>query len=305
MKRYILRRLLLGLVVIWMVSVFIFIATRIGPDPVLMMASVGASEEDLNALRQRFGLNKPLPVQYLVFVSRALQGDLGESLYYGVPVLEIVRQNLPASLELIFAAQCIALGIGLLGGVLAAAGGGRWFNQPIRIFSIVGLSMPNFFVALLCLLFFSVYLKILPTSGRGGMVHLLMPAFSLGWYFSAGYTRLTHSSLLEVLHQEYIKLARIKGLPEWIVVGKHALRNALIPVVTLAGMNLVLMVSAAVAIETVFRWPGLGFLTYKAAMARDFNVVQGVVIVISGMMVVVNLIVDILYAYLDPRIRYS
>jgi ABC-type dipeptide/oligopeptide/nickel transport system permease component len=246
MKRYILRRLILGAVVVWLVSIFIFTATRIGPDPVLMMASVGASEEDLNALRKRFGLDKPLPVQYLIFVSRALQGDLGESLYYGVPVLEIIRQNLPASLELIVAAKGIALAIGLLGGVLAATGGRRWLHNSIRFFSIAGLSMPNFFVALLCLLFFSVYLKILPTSGRGGILHLLMPAFSLGWYFSAGYTRLTHSTLLEVLHQEYIKLARIKGLPEWIVVGKHALRNALIPVVSLAGMNFVLMVSAAV-----------------------------------------------------------
>jgi ABC-type dipeptide/oligopeptide/nickel transport system permease component len=304
MKRYILRRLFLGVVVIWMVSIFIFLATRIGPDPVLMMASASATEEDLNALRKRFALDKPLPVQYCIFASNALQGDLGESLYYGVPVLELVSQNLIPSLELVLAAQCIALGIGVLGGVLAATSGGRWFNNSIRIFSLLGLSMPNFFVALLCLLFFSVYLKILPTSGRGGIVHLLMPAFSLGWYFSAGYTRLTYSSLLEVLHQEYIKLARIKGLPEWIVVGKHARRNALVPVVTLAGMNLVLMVSAAVAIEAIFRWPGLGFLTYKAAMARDFNVVQGVVLILSVMMVVVNLFVDVLYAYLDPRIRY-
>jgi ABC-type dipeptide/oligopeptide/nickel transport system permease component len=304
MKKYIIRRVLWGIVVMWLVSVLIFSASRIGPDPVLMMASPSASEEDLNALRKRFALDKPLHIQYFVFISRAVRGDFGESLYFGMPASEIILQRLPASFELVASAQIISLSLGMLAGILAATSRRRWIGNGLKIFSLLGLSLPNFWIALLALLFFSIYLGILPTSGRGGIVHLVMPALSLGWYFSAGYMRLTHSSLLEVLNQEYIKLARIKGLPERLVVGKHALKNALIPTVTLAGMNMVVMISAAVAIETVFAWPGLGFLLYDAARNRDFNTVQGVIIIISAMMVFVNLLVDILYAYLDPRIRY-
>lgn len=294
-----------GIVVLWLVSVFIFTATRIGPDPVLMMADINASAADLDALRDRFGLNEPLLIQYATFVINALKGDFGESLHYGVPAFDIICKRLPASLELIVAAKVISLSIGILGGVLAAVSRRKWIGNSVRIFSFIGLSIPNFVVALLGLLLFSVYWELLPSHGRGGITHLIMPALSLGWYFSAGYTRLTHSSLLGVLNQEYIKLARIKGLPERIVVGKHALKNALIPVITLAGMNLVVMVGAAVAVETVFAWPGLGFLSYQAVMSRDFNVVQGVVLIISTMMVLTNLLVDILYAYIDPRIRFN
>ena len=305
MKRYIIRRLLWGIVVMWLVSVIIFLSTRVGSDPVYMMAEPGASKEDLDVLRRRFALDKPLPVQYLIFFSRAVRGDFGESLLYTAPVSGILLERLPPTLELIFAAQIISLLIGVTGGVLAATRSGKWIGRSARIFSLLGLSMPNFWIALLCVLFFSLTLRIFPTSGRGGIDHLVLPAFSLGWYFSAGYTRITHSALLQVLNQEYIKLARIKGLPEKLVVGKHALKNALIPIVTLAGMNLVVMISAGVAIETVFAWPGLGFLMYQAALVRDFNAVQGVVLIISFMMVMVNLLVDILYAYIDPRIRYT
>jgi ABC-type dipeptide/oligopeptide/nickel transport system permease component len=305
MKRYIIRRLLWGIVVMWLVSLIIFLSTRVGSDPVYMMAESGASKEDLDVLRRRFALDKSLPVQYLIFFSRAVRGDFGESLLYTAPVSGMLLERLPPTLELIFAAQIISLLIGVTGGVLAATSSGKWIGRSARIFSLLGLSMPNFWIALLCVLFFSLTLRILPTSGRGGIDHLVLPAFSLGWYFSAGYTRITHSALLQVLNQEYIKLARIKGLPEKLVVGKHALKNALIPIVTLAGMNLVVMISAGVAIETVFAWPGLGFLMYQAALVRDFNAVQGVVLIISFMMVMVNLLVDILYAYIDPRIRYT
>lgn len=305
MKRYIIRRLLWGIVVVWLVSILIFLAGRIGPDPVLMMAEPGAKEEYLDTLRKRFGLNRPLPVQYVVFISKAIQGDFGESLYFGVPVSEMILERFPASLELIAAAQFIALAFGVWGGVLAATGRSKWIKGLVRIFALLGLSLPNFWIALLMLLVFSVYLKVLPSTGRGGINHLVMPAFALGWYFCAGYLRLTHSSLLEVLNREYISLARIKGLPEWVVVGKHALKNGIIPVVTLAGMILVVMVSGTVAVETVFNWPGLGFLLFQAAAHRDFNTVQAVVLIISGMMVFSTLLVDIVYVYLDPRIRYT
>lgn len=305
MKKYILRRLLLGILVIWIVSILIFLATRVSGDPALLIAPPGASEEELRAIRERFGLEKALPMQYLTFIGRAMKGDFGESIYYGLPVFDIILQRLPASLELVGAAKVISLSIGLLAGVLAARRRGGWVDNLVRWFSFCGLAMPNFWIAMLLIFIFSLHLKVLPTGGRGGIDHLLMPAFSLGWYFSAGYTRLTYSSLLQVLNSEYIRLARIKGLPEILVVGKHALKNALIPVVTLAGMNLVIMISGAVAIETVFAWPGLGLLMYHGAIYRDFNIVQAVIFFISVMMVAINLLVDILYAYLDPRIRYK
>ena len=305
MKRYIVRRILLGIVVVWVVSVLIFLAARASGDPVIMMADPGASEEELDVIRERYGLNRPLPVQYAWFVVNSLRGDFGESLFEGTSASLLIWQRIPATLELVLAAKLISLVIGITGGVLAVASRRKWIREAVRMFSLLGLSMPNFWIALLALLFFSVYLGVLPTSGRGGLSHLVMPAFSLGWYFSAGYTRITYSALLEVLNQEYIKLARIKGLPEWLVVGKHALKNAMIPIITLAGMNVVIMVGAAVPIETVFAWPGLGYQLFTSAGNRDFNVVQGIVLIISIFMVLLNLLVDILYAYLDPRIRYK
>ena len=305
MKRYIIRRFLFGIVVVWIVSVMIFSATRIGPDPALMIASPGADEAELNSIRDRFGLNESLPVQYYIFIKKALQADFGESIYYGLPVSEIIWQRLPASLMLVGVAKLISLGFGISAGVLAARRRTGFTNNFLRWFSFLGLSMPNFWIAMLLILIFSVKLRLLPTGGYGTFWHLLMPAFSLGWYFSAGYTRLTESSMLQVLNSEYIKLCRVKGLTELSVMAKHALKNALIPVVTLAGMNVVLMISGAVAVEMVFAWPGLGLLMYHGAIYRDFNVVQAVILFISVGMVFMNLVVDILYAYLDPRIRYD
>lgn len=305
MKRYIIRRMLWGIVVVWLVSVLIFSATRASGDPTIMMAAPGASEEELDFIRKRYGLDKPLPVQYVVFLSRALKGDFGKSLFYGVSASEVILDRLGATVALVGAAMAISLAIGVSGGLLAVTSSKKWVRSAVKGFSILGLSMPNFWIGLLALLVFSVYLEILPTSGSGSIRHLIMPAFSLGWYFSAGFLRITHSSLLEVMNQEYIKLARMKGLPENVVIGKHALKNALIPVVTLAGMNVVVMIGAAVPIETVFAWPGLGYLLYESAMNRDFNTVQGIVLLISVIMVSINLLVDIVYAYLDPRIRYT
>lgn len=305
MKRYIIRRMLWGIVVVWLVSVLVFLATRASGDPAIMMAAPGASEEELDFIRQRYGLDKPLPVQYVVFLSRALKGDFGKSLFYGVSASEVILDRLDATAALVGTAMAISLAIGVSGGLLAVTSSKKWVRSAVRGFSILGLSMPNFWIGLLALLFFSVYLEILPTSGSGSIWHLIMPAFSLGWYFSAGFLRITHSSLLEVMNQEYIKLSRMKGLPEHVVIGKHALKNALIPVVTLAGMNVVVMIGAAVPIETVFAWPGLGYLLYESAMNRDFNTVQGIVLLISVLMVIINLLVDIVYAYLDPRIRYT
>jgi len=180
---------------------------------------------------------------------------------------------------------------------------GRFWDGVGKVFSLLGLSLPSFWVGLVLILFFSVYLEWLPSSGSGTALHLLMPAFALGWYFAAAHMRLTRSSMLEVLGSEYIKLARLKGLPESLVIAKHAFKNALIPVLTLAGINLVIMINVAVVVETVFAWPGIGRLLYEGITFRDFPVVQAVVLLGGGMIVAVNLLIDILYAVIDPRIR--
>jgi len=193
--------------------------------------------------------------------------------------------------------------IGIPSGILAAVRVGRFWDSAGKTFALLGLSLPSFWVGLVMILFFSVYLRWLPSSGAGTPLHLIMPAFALGWYFAAAHMRLTRSSMLEVLGSEYVKLARIKGLPESLVIAKHAFKNALIPVLTLAGVNLVIMVNVAVVVETVFAWPGIGRLLYEGITFRDFPIVQGVVLMGGAMIVVVNLMVDILYAVIDPRIR--
>jgi peptide/nickel transport system permease protein len=197
----------------------------------------------------------------------------------------------------------LSLLLGIPAGIMASVQVGRFWDGFGKLFTLLGLSLPSFLVGLLLILVFSVYLGWLPSSGFGGPLHLIMPAFALGWYFAASHMRLTRSSMLEVLGSEYIKLARLKGLPQLMIIAKHAFKNALIPVLTLAGINLVIMVNVAVVVETVFAWPGIGRLLYEGITFRDFPVVQGVVILGGAMIVVVNLFVDILYAIIDPRIR--
>jgi peptide/nickel transport system permease protein len=200
-------------------------------------------------------------------------------------------------------AMGFSLLVGIPSGILASVRVGRFWDSAGKIFALLGLSLPSFWVGLVLILVFSVYLHWLPSSGSGTPLHLIMPAFALGWYFAASHMRLTRSSMLDVLGSEYIKLARLKGLTETLVVAKHAFKNALIPVLTLAGINLVIMVNVAIVVETVFAWPGIGRLLYEGITFRDFPIVQGVVLMAGGMIVVVNLMVDILYAIIDPRIR--
>jgi peptide/nickel transport system permease protein len=265
----------------------------------------GASKADLEAIRTQLGLDRPIWVQYGTFVSSHVRGDLGQSFYYRTPVLELYLSRLPNSLLLAGAAMTLSLLIGIPTGIIAAVRVNRWWDSAGKIFALLGLSLPSFWVGLVMILFFSVYLGWLPSSGSGTVWHLIMPAFALGWYFAAAHMRLTRSSMLEVLGSEYVKLARIKGLPEALVIGKHAFKNALIPVLTLAGINLVIMVNVAVVVETVFAWPGIGRLLYEGISFRDFPVVQATVLLGGAMIVFVNLLVDVLYAVIDPRIRYD
>jgi peptide/nickel transport system permease protein len=305
MKRFVLRRLGYAALSLVLLSVTIFFFVRITGDPTVLLVEPGASREDLAALRTELGLDRPLLVQYGTFVRDVVQGDFGRSFYYRTPVLELYVSRLPNSLLLAVAAMIFSLIIGIPSGILAAVRVGGWWDRAGKIFGLLGLSMPSFWVGLLLILFFSVYLGWLPSSGSGTVLHVLMPAFALGWYFAAAHMRLTRSSMLEVLGSEYVKLARLKGLPEALVIAKHAFKNALIPVLTLAGINLVLMVNVAVVVETVFAWPGIGRLLYEGIAFRDFPVVQATVLLGGSMIVVVNLVVDILYAVIDPRIRYE
>jgi peptide/nickel transport system permease protein len=305
MKRFVLRRLGYAALSLCLLSLMIFLFVRVTGDPTVLLVEPGASRDDLAALRADLGLDRPLIVQYASFVKDLVRGDFGRSFYYRTPVLELYASRLPNSLLLAVAAMVFSLVIGIPSGILAAIRVNGWWDRGGKIFGLLGLSMPSFWVGLLLILFFSVYLGWLPSSGSGTLLHVLMPAFALGWYFAAAHMRLTRSSMLEVLGSEYVKLARLKGLPEALVIAKHAFKNALIPVLTLAGINLVLMVNVAVVVETVFAWPGIGRLLYEGVAFRDFPVVQATVLLSGSMIVVVNLVVDILYAVIDPRIRYE
>jgi peptide/nickel transport system permease protein len=302
-KQFILRRAGYSVLSLFLLSLTIFFFVRVTGDPAALLVEPGASEADVAAIHHQFGLDRPLWVQYGLFLGKLVHGDLGRSFYYQTPVLELYLDRLPNSLLLALAAMTFSLLVGIPTGVLAAVRVGGFWDSAGKLFALLGLSLPSFWVGLVLILFFSVYLGWLPSSGFGGPLHLIMPAFALGWYFAAAHMRMTRSSMLEVLGSDYVKLARLKGLPEALVIGKHAFKNALIPVLTLAGINLVLMINVAVVVETVFAWPGIGRLLYEGISFRDFPVVQGVVIIGGAMIVAVNLVVDVVYATIDPRIR--
>jgi peptide/nickel transport system permease protein len=294
-KQYIAKRVGYAFISLVILSLIIFLLVRLTGDPTVLLVEPGASQADLDAMRKQFGLDQSLWVQYGHFVASLVRGDLGHSFYYRTPVLELYLSRLPSSLLLAGAAMVFSLVIGIPTGIVAAVRVNRWWDSAGKIFALLGLSLPSF----------SVYLGWLPSSGSGTALHLLMPAFALGWYFAAAHMRLTRSSMLDVLGSEYVKLARLKGLPEALVISKHAFKNALIPVLTLAGINLVIMVNVAVVVETVFAWPGIGRLLYEGIAFRDFPVVQATVILNGAMVVIVSLLVDILYAVIDPRIRLA
>jgi peptide/nickel transport system permease protein len=305
MKKFIVKRMGLALVSLFLLSLTIFLLMRVTGDPAVLLAEPGASQADLDAIRHQFGLDRPLWIQYGSFISHLVRGDFGQSFYYRTDVFELYLSRLPASLLLASAAMAFSLLVGIPTGIIAAVRVNQWWDSVGKIFALLGLSMPSFWVGLVMILFFSVYLGWLPSSGSGTVLHLVMPSIALGWVFAASHMRLTRSSMLEVLGSEYVKLARLKGLPEALVISKHAFKNALIPVLTLAGINLVIMVNVAVVVETVFAWPGVGRLLFEGIAFRDFPVVQATVLLGGVMIVVVNLLVDILYAVIDPRIRYE
>jgi peptide/nickel transport system permease protein len=302
---FIMRRTVYSLITLFILSLTIFTVVRLTGDPAVLLAEPGARPEDLERVREQWGLNRPWPVQYVSFVQNVFRGEFGKSFNYRLPVSELYFQRLPNSLQLALVATVISLVLGVPAGLLSAVKvNGLWDNVG-KVLGLLGLSVPGFWLGLVLILVFAVWLRWLPTSGAGDWRHIVMPATALGWYFAASLLRLTRSSMLEVLRSEYIKLARLKGLPEALVIALHAFKNALIPVFTLAGVNLVVMVNAAVVIEVIFAWPGIGRLLYEGIFQRDFPLVQGVVVMAGFMIVGVNLLVDILYAVIDPRIRLT
>ena len=305
MRRYIFRRCLQGIITLLALSVVIFILARLTGDPRALMLPPDAPAEAYEAMGITLGLDKPLPVQYWKFISNAVQGDLGNSIRVRQPVTDLLRQALPNSALLASASLAICLGFAIPIGILAAARKDSWLDLVARGIAVLGQATPHFWLAIMFIMLFSGYLHWLPASGAGGLDHLIMPAFVLGWHIAAGMMRLLRSSMLDVLGTEYIKLARIKGASETTVILKHAARNALISVVTMAGYYVAILIGSVIVIETVFAWPGVGRLSYNALIWRDYPVIQGVILMVAGVVVMVNLIVDILYCYLDPRIRYG
>lgn len=307
MLRYIGRRLAAAVPTLWAVTTVVFFLMRVLPgDPAeVLLAEAGASAEAIAALRTQMGLDQPLLVQYWRFLLQLGRGDLGRSLTTGRPVLRIIAEQLPATLELALSAMAVALIVGLGLGVAAALRRDSWVDRLCMVAAVAGSSLPVFWSGLLLILLFSITLRWLPASGSGGFRYLLMPATVLGMATAGSIARQARSSVLEALNEEYVTVARAKGLRERAVVLRHVLRNALIPVVTVIGLRFAFLLGGAVVTETVFARRGLGRLVVDAILWKDFPVVQGVVLLVAGIYVLVNLVVDVSYALLDPRIRYE
>jgi peptide/nickel transport system permease protein len=306
MQRYIAVRVFQSLVAIFVMSLIVFSLARLSGNPLEMMLPLEAEQADYDRLTQYWGLDKPLHEQYVTFLKNGLKGDFGESLkYQGRSAMGLVVERLPATLELAGFALLISAILAVPIGVLAAVSKDTGWDAAAKVVALLGQSLPAFWLGIMLMWVFAVWLDWLPSSGRGGLKHLILPAITLGWFQVAAIMRLVRSSMLEVLDSEFVKLTRVKGIPEWKVVWKHCLRNAAIAPLTFFAIIAGVLLTGSVVTETVFTWPGVGLLVVDAVRSRDFQVVQAVVIVFAVIFILCNLLVDILYAYLDPRIRYQ
>jgi ABC-type dipeptide/oligopeptide/nickel transport system permease component len=306
MARLLARRLLLTLPVLLGVATLVFSLIHLVPgDPVETMLGEAAAPRDVVALRTRLGLNQPLYVQYFRFLKGAATGDLGISLRTNQPVSVTIRERVPATVELALASMILAAAIAIPIGVFSAARAGSFADHFSVILSLVGISLPNFWLGPLLAILFSIELGWLPVSGRGTFAHLVLPAITLGTPLAALLARITRASVLEELREPYVTAARARGLSPLHVLLAHAFRNSLVPIVTVAGLQFGVLLTGAVITETIFAWPGIGRLLVQSIAARDYPTVQGCVLLIAATYVAVNLLVDVLYGYLDPRIRYA
>jgi len=305
MTRYILGRVLQAAVSLVVVLTIVFLLTRLSGDPVQLLAAIEADKAQMDAMRHNLGLDQPLIIQWANYVQNMVTLDLGKSVVTREPVRDLIVERLPATLQLGFTAMMISVLVGLPLGIYAAVYRGTVVDQVSRVFAVLGQSMPPFWLGILLILIFGVYVGVLPPGGRDKPVSVILPAVTLGYFTTAAIMRLTRSSMLEVLGAEYVKLARIKGVSEFKVIWKHGLKNALLPVITFAVVLFVVFLGGAVITETVFAWPGIGRLILEGINTRDYPLVQGGIVVFSGIYIAANLLVDILYAYLNPRIRYG
>ena len=305
MQRFLLRRLIVTLLSILVVSIIIFVMARVSGDPRTSLVGENASQEQWEAIGRKLGVDKSWPEQYGLFLKDAVQGDLGESISRREPVIDVIVDRLPATLYLGLTAFAFSVIIGVPLGVLSAIKRGTMIDRTAKVIALLGQSVPPFWLGIMCIFFFAVKLGWVPPSGRQGWNSVLLPAFTLGWFFVAANMRLVRSAMLDVLDTEYIKLARAKGLPQWTIIWKHAFRNALIPPLTLAGVTLGSLVTGALVAEFVFAWPGLGQVAIQALRASDYPLMQGVVIIFTLMYMTSALLVDVTYAYIDPRIKYN
>ncbi|HEX7593019.1 MAG TPA: nickel ABC transporter permease [Anaerolineae bacterium] len=306
MLRYIEQRLVAATITLFGVTIIVFLMLHLLPgDPARVIAGLLATEEDVAHLRTQLGLNQPLIVQYGNFLGNLLHGNLGISARTSQPVLDEVLARLPATLQLALLSTAIASFFGIIGGVIAATHHNSIIDYLTSALTLFGSSMPAYWLGLMLIILFAVNLQILPAAGNEGPASFILPSLTLAAFSIALITRMTRSSMLEVLHQDYVRTARAKGIQERGVLFHHALKNALIPVITVIGLQFGTLLGGAVLTESVFGWPGVGQLLLNSISARDYPTVQGVVLVFSAMFILLNLVVDMLYAYLDPRIRYG
>jgi peptide/nickel transport system permease protein len=303
-RSYLLRRLWQSLLVLFGVSVVVFLILHLTGDPAALLLPPDATAEDIARFRTAMGFDDPVAVQYLRFLKGAVRGDFGESLRHGEPAMPLVVERLPATFQLAGAGLLIALGLAIPAGIISAMKRNTAVDYVATVAALLGQAMPTFWLGIMLILVFSVRLNWLPSSGRGGLEHLILPAITLGLFTTARITRLTRSGMLEVLAQDYIRTARAKGVGESPVVWKHALKNASIPIVTIVGIDLGTLLGGSVITETIFAWPGVGRPSVQAIFNRDYPVVQSAVFLLASTFVIVNFLVDIVYTYLDPRIRY-
>jgi len=314
MGRYVARRLLSAIPVLFLVSLISFMLMRLVPgDPAAIIAGLQATPEEIEHIRRQLGLDQPLINQLGSWYWQLLQGNLGDSILLGRSVSQSIIERLPVSLSIALYALVLTLVVALTSGVFAAMRQNTWIDQLLMTIALIGVSLPNFWLGLMLIILFAVNLGWLPSGGyvplsesfTGWLASTTLPAISLALLQMGLLARITRSTMLEVLQQDYIRTARAKGMPPWIVIGKHALKNVMIPVITVIGIIFSLLIGGSVVIETVYSIPGVGRLVGSAILRRDYPVIQGSLLVIAGMLVFINLVVDVLYAYFDPRVRYD
>jgi len=306
MVRYLLKRFLLTLPALWLVLTLVFLMIHIVPgDPVEQMLGEGAAPGQLTQLRHVLGLDLPLHIQYGHYLWQLGRGNLGQSFKFQAPVRQIIIERYPATLQLAFLALVVCAGIAIPGGMLAAYRRGQSADRAVAVFTLFGLAFPNFALGPVLILLFSIELGLLPVSGRGGPLYYVLPAATLGAALAAILTRMVRGAMLEELSSDYVRTARAKGLSTWIVLLRHAFRNALIPIITILGLQFGTLLAGTIVTETIFSWPGIGRLTVQAISARDYPLLQGCILVIAVSYVAVNLLTDLLYGVIDPRVRLS